>query len=85
MPLSEAIMVLNLEGKDLTAELIDERHETMISINTSVKHQSPYLIAKINNAQAAAIASLKTDPIEDIIQEEQKEQKEKNKKDSKDN
>ena len=84
MPLSEAVQVLDLEGRDLTKQIIDERHETMISINTSVKHQSPYLIAKINNAHAAAIVSLKADPIEEIIQEEQKEQKEKSKNDSRD-
>ena len=68
MPISEAISVLGLEDKELSFELIDERHQTMLDINNSGNHQSPYIIAKINNAKAAAIEQFKNP--EEIIQEE---------------
>lgn len=54
MSVVEAVQVLGLEDKELSAELIDERHRTMIDINEDNKHTSPYLIAKINNAKVAA-------------------------------
>merc|ERR1712233_9990 len=86
MSVTEAIQVLGLEDKELTAELVNERFETMIEINKSGKHPSEYLIAKINNAHAATMEQFKEDnqkpeeTVENIIKDEKNESKKKDEK-----
>ena len=83
MSVSEAVQVLGLEDKELTADLVNERFEAMIEINKSGKHTSEYLIAKINNAHDAVIEQFKDhdqkpeETVENIIKDEKNESKKK--------